>query len=445
MKTILPMLVFWSLPGWAQDPMSLKDAVHLALDKNKAMEASAAAREAAESRVSEARSGNLPKVNYSESWARSDNPVFVFSSLLTQHQFGEQNFQLGPLNQPDFLNNFQSQVTVDQPLYDAGQTKHAVRSAELSKDITGEQGRQTQMEVIAGVIRSYYDTRLTAAQLDAAIQAMRSAEADLDRAQTVRSAGMSTDVDVLSIRVHLAGVREQQIRRAADLDVARAALNDALGLPLDTAHTLTTVLEPLNLPEGVLADYEQKAMSERPEARQLKLATSLAENQTSTAHNNLLPQVSAHAAFEADRQRFYDRGGDNWLISIGVRWNLFNGFGDKARIEESKSALRQSEAEQEHASSAIRLQVRRAYADLRAAQQRIDVTKASVTEAEESLRITQNRFETGLNNVTDLLRTETALFEARTRQLAAIHDQRIAAAMLELAAGTLSADSQILN
>jgi outer membrane protein len=96
MKKILQMLVLWSLRGWAQDPMSLKDAVHQALDKNKSVEASVAARKAAESRIAEARSGNLPKVNYSESWTRSDNPVFVFSSLLTQHQFGEQNFQIGP-------------------------------------------------------------------------------------------------------------------------------------------------------------------------------------------------------------------------------------------------------------------------------------------------------------------------------------------------------------
>src|SRR5260370_11275268 len=89
--------------------------------------------------------GNLPKVNYSESWARSDNPVFVFSSLLTQHQFGEQNFQVGPLNRPDFLNNFQSQLTADQTLYDAGQTKRGVRSAELAKDLTKEEGRRTRM------------------------------------------------------------------------------------------------------------------------------------------------------------------------------------------------------------------------------------------------------------------------------------------------------------
>ena len=445
MKHTLLMLVWWSLPGVAEDPMSLKDAVRLALDKNKSVEASLAAQRAAESRIAEARGGSLPKVNYSESWTRSDNPVFVFSSLLTQHQFEEQNFQLGPLNRPDFLNNFQSLVTADQMLYDAGQTKQAVRSAELTKDMTSEQGRQTKIEVIAGVIRSYYDALLSAEQLNVTGQAMRSAEADAKRAQAVRSSGMSTDVDVLSIKVHLAAVHEQQIRREADLDVASAALNDALGLPLDTPHSLTTALTPLKLPGGLLADYEKNALSQRPEARQLKLRTSLAENQAATSRSSFLPQVGVHAAFEADRQRFYDRGGANWLVSIGLRWNLFNGFSDKARIEESKSALRQSQAEQERAGSAIRLQVRRAYADLRAAAQRIDVAKASVAEAEESLRITQNRYETGLSNVTDLLRTETAVLEARTRHLAAIHDQRIAAAMLELAAGTLNADSEVLN
>src|ERR1022692_389718 len=445
MKHTLLMLVWWSLPGVAEDPMSLKDAVRLALDKNKSVEASLAAQRAAESRIAEARGGSLPKVNYSESWTRSDNPVFVFSSLLTQHQFEEQNFQLGPLNRPDFLNNFQSLVTADQSLYDAGQTKQAVRSAELTKDMTSEQGRQTKIEVIAGVIRSYYDALLSAEQLNVTGQAMRSAEADAKRAQAVRSSGMSTDVDVLSIKVHLAAVHEQQIRREADLDVARAALNDALGLPLDTSHSLTTALTPLKLPEGPLADFEKNALSQRPEARQLKLRTSLAENQAATSRSSLLPQVGVHAAFEADRQRFYDKGGANWLVSIGLRWNLFNGFSDKARIEESRFALRRSEAEQERASSAIRLQVRRAYADLCAAAQRIEVAKASVAEAEESLRITQNRYESGMSNVTDLLRTETAVIEARSRHLTAIHDQRVAAAMLELAAGTLTADSEILN
>src|SRR6476619_7457652 len=184
------------VPSWAQDPLSLRDAVRLALQNNKSVVASAAAHKASEARVSQAQSGRLPRVNYSESWTRSDNPVFVFSSLLTQHQFGEQNFQIGSLNRPDFLNNFQSQVAADQPIYDAGETRHAVRSAELTKEITAEDGRRTQMEVIANVIRSYYGTLLAAEQLQTARQGLRSAEADLERAQSVRSAGMSTDADV---------------------------------------------------------------------------------------------------------------------------------------------------------------------------------------------------------------------------------------------------------
>jgi len=50
-----------------------------------------------------------------------------------------------------------------------------------------------------------------------------------------------------------------------------------------------------------------------------------------------------------------------------------------------------------------------------------------------------------LSTVTDLLRTEIALLETQTRYVAAVHDQRIAAAMLEFAAGTLNADSEVLN
>ena len=434
-----------AIPIFAQDPLSLRDAVRLSLRENKSIAGSDAGQRASAARVAQARGGMLPKVNYSESYARSDNPVFVFSSLLTQHQFGVENFAIGPLNRPDFLNNFQSQLTVDQPLYDAGQTRNAVKSAELAQKMTGEEQRRVQMEVVSETARAYYGAVLAAENLKAAEQAVRSAEADLKRADAVRTAGMSTDVDVLSIRVHLAAVTEQRIDRAADVDVAKAALNDALGLPLDTPHSLTTPLAALDLPDLALDGLETSASNSRPEARETRLATNLAQTQADGARGAMLPQVSFRGAFEADRQRFIDRGGANWLASISLRWNLFNGSADKARIAETTHLVTRAQSDEQRTDSAIRLQVRRAYAGLKAAQQRIEVAKAAVAEAEESLRITQNRYEAGMNNVTDLLRTETAVLESRTRYLAAIHDQRIAATMLELAAGRLNADSEVLN
>jgi len=281
--------------------------------------------------------------------------------------------------------------------------------------------------------------------LKAAEQSVRSTEADLKRAEAIRAAGMSTDIDVLSVRVHLAGVGEQRINRAADLDIARAALNDALGLPLDTPHTLTTPLSPLDVPELAIETLEKEAGTARPEIRQMRAGSELAQTQSDAARHAMLPQVNFHAGIEADAQRVVARGGINWLASVNMKWNVFNGFSDRSQIAESVHRVERAKAEEERAGSSVRLQVRRAYAALRAAQQRIEVAKASVAEAEESLRITQNRYEAGLANVTDLLRNETAVLDSRTRYLAAVHDQRVAATLLEFSAGRLSVDSEVLN
>jgi outer membrane protein TolC len=89
--------------------------------------------------------------------------------------------------------------------------------------------------------------------------------------------------------------------------------------------------------------------------------------------------------------------------------------------------------------------MRQAQAQWRAASERIGVSAASVDMAEESLRITKNRFDAGLTTVTELLRSEIAVHEARMRRLLAVYDQRVAAAQTELAAGTLSENSNALQ
>ncbi len=171
----------------------------------------------------------------------------------------------------------------------------------------------------------------------------------------------------------------------------------------------------------------------------------LAETQSQAARAALWPQVSFRVAFEADRQELVNKGGANWFAGASVRWNLFNGYADKARIAEAGEMVARARAQEQQVDAAVRLQVRRARSDFEAARERLEVAAASVAMAEENLRIIKNRYEAGLTNVTELLRSETALLEARVRRLAAIHDQRLAAAALELAAGTLSADSEILN
>ena len=95
--------------------------------------------------------------------------------------------------------------------------------------------------------------------------------------------------------------------------------------------------------------------------------------------------------------------------------------------------------------SAVRLQVREAYLNLATAQKRLDVVKDATSQAAESLRITQNRFEAGLATITDLLRVETAKTAAEKTALNANFDYRLSYAALELATGELSANSPAVN
>jgi outer membrane protein len=442
-------ILFWTAvlagPLIGQQPLILRDAVQQALRSQPSLIAAAEQLKSAGAREAQARAGHLPKINYSESFQRSNNPVFVFGSLLTQHQFTEANFNIGPLNRPDFLNNFETTVTVDKTVWDGGITSRQIASAQAGRSLSAEEEKRVRLAVIARVVETYFAIKVAQGNLAAAREAVRSAEADLQRAETVRKAGMSTDAEVLSIRVHLAGVREQEIRHAAQLDVARSSLNEALGLPLDTAHDLITDLEPISGESATIAEHERRALDSRPEVKQAQLARELASAQRGLARASLYPQVGVRAAFEADRQEFIRKGGANWLVAATLRWNVFNGGADRARIAEASYAIAAAEAQQLRTEAGVRLEVRRAWSLLSAAGERVRVASSAIDMAQESLRITKNRYEAGMTTVTELLRNETALSDARTRRIGAVYEQRLAAAALELAAGTLGPDSEVLR
>ena len=438
-------LLCLALPLAAQETLSLPQAVQMALQQNKSLEASRALVKGSEAHTRSARAGYYPSLNYSESATRSNNPVFVFSSLLTEHQFMAANFQIGPLNRPNALDNFRSSLVVQQTLFDGGQTKNGIRAGQALQQAAAAEVQRTETDVTYGAAHAYLDAVLSDAALKAAAEAVKSAEADLQRAENIQKAGMSTEADVLSIRVQLARVREQQIRRAADLAITRAALNDALGQPLDSLYNLTTALtRSAQQPDGLDA-YEKQALDKRPEQLRMRYASDLASAQLARERSALLPTVAAEAILEADRQTFVTRGGANWTVAASLNWNLFNGFRDKEQIEEARQNLLSAKASQERMNSAVGLEVRRAWEELRAANERITVSEAAVAQAEESLRITQNRYQSELSPVTDLLRTETAVLESRTQYLSALHDQRLASVQLDLASGRLTADSASLK
>ena len=375
-----------------------------------------------------------------ESFQSSNNPVFAFGSLLNQRRFAESNFRIDSLNNPGFVNNFQTVVSAGQTVYDGGAVKAQVRAAEVGRELNVEQRRALQMQRIAAVAQRYHAVWLGSEAWKTAVAAEKSAQADLDRAESVRAAGMSTDADVLSIRVHLAAMREQVLDREQDIRIARAALNEAMGVPLESEFELTTPLIGM-----VTVPASKTVAASRPDLRQAELQRQASEAQGAAARSALYPQIALNGVFEADRGRFVTQAGANWFAGVTVRWNLFNGGADRRRIDETAQLTTAARAGERQASQAAQLELRQAEASLAAASERITVAEAGVGFARESLRIMKNRFNAGLTTVNELLRNETALVEAETRRLRARYDQRVAAVMVELAAGTLTEASDVLQ
>ena len=278
MKLIAVVGLAWAA-ATAQTPPSLGEAVKTALEKHPSLAVASAQIDGAGSRIEQARAAKGPRVSWMESFQSSNNPVFAFGSLLNQRRFAESNFRIDSLNNPGFVNNFQTVVRAGQTIYDGGAVKANIRAAEVVHELSKEQRRALEMQRIAAVAQRYHAVFLAMEALKTAEAAEKSSQADLERAESVRAAGMSTDADVLSSRVHLAAMHEQIVDRRQDIRVARAALNEAMGVPLETEYDLTTPLAGV-----AIAPATRSVAPSRPDLRQAELQRQASEAQGAFAH-----------------------------------------------------------------------------------------------------------------------------------------------------------------
>ena len=92
----------------------------------------------------------------------------------------------------------------------------------------------------------------------------------------------------------------------------------------------------------------------------------------------------------------------------------------------------------------MRLEVRQAYYDEDSSRQQVEVARAAISQAQESLRINQDRYDSGLLSITDLLGAEEAARRSQADYWQALYQFHISFANLELASGTLNLQSPVV-
>jgi outer membrane protein TolC len=417
----------------AQAPLTLAAAIAEAMAANKGLAAVRSAGDEAKARIPQARAGYFPRIDFTEGWQRSDQPVFVFSSLLSQRRFTAENFAIDALNHPDPLSNFRVALTVEQTIYDGGRREAAIRRATLDDEMARLEIERTELDVRLSVVRAFGRALAARARRESAEAGVTTVEEDLRRAETRRDAGLETEANVLALRVRQAERTAERIRALSEEQVARAALNVVIGAGVDDARVL---VEPA--PVSARADaagIEALALEHRPELKHADARRETAMAAHSAARSGFLPQLVAQGGVEANGDSFSERA-SSWLAGVQVRINLFAGGADAARLRESTAAIARATAERAQLEADIRLQVRSAVAELESAIAREVAARQATDQARESHRMIRDRYEAGLAPASELLGASEAVLQAESLRIAALTGTYVSAAAVTRAAGT---------
>ena len=450
---LLASLIVLSIPGLLAgqqgqqlSPITLQQAVSIALEKNPEHKAALADTRAASADVKEARSFLLPHVAFSETATRGNDPVYVFGSKLRQQRFTTADFALNVLNTPAPFGNFATRFGGTWNLFDSFGSWHAINRAERVKDAVGHQMERTDQEIIFRVVDSYYGVLLAKKQLEVAEQSLKTAEAILDRSKDRFESGVVVESDLLSARVRLATRKQELIHAQNNLAMGRAQLSTSLGISTEKDLDPTEGLAESNLPATTLQEAEKRALELRPDLKRIRSQEAAQQQSVSVAKSSFGPRVNAFAGWEADNPTFVaGGGGNNWLAGIEVQFDLFEGGAKRARLSHERAMQEKVAAVKEIATDATRLEVRRAYYDLDSARQQVEVARATIAESQESLRINQNRYDSGLSTITDLLAAEEAARRSQTGYWEAVYRYHTGYANLELASGTLNPQSPVVT
>ncbi len=429
----------------ASQPLTLEQAVHLALHQNPAFQTNTDEAAATRARLKQAQSAWYPRFDFRQDFTRGNNPVYVFGSKLTQRQFSTADFALNNLNTPTPLDNFQTRIDGQWRLFDSGEAEFHERSAKrlvTAADFETEQARQ---DLILEVVRAYYGVLVLKENAKAADEAVETAESSAQRMETMFKAGLLVDSDLLSAKVFVSQMKDRQIRARNDLALAEMQLAREMGMALDTPAEPAAALAEPGMLAKTIDEWMHVALEQRPALRAAQLQESAMSEERKAAKAEFGPRIALFGSAERDAMALGGPSGTNWTAGARLDFNIFAGGAQKARVAEAAANADKAKHNVEWFRSGVQMEVRKAYLDGNAAAQRAASARNAAEQAKESLRIVQNRYEAGLTTVTELLRSQTAQLEATTGYLAALQDWQVAQAQLERAAGVLTPDSALIT
>lgn len=418
----------------AENSLSLREAISLALERNHLVSGASYEKEAAERGAAAALSRYFPRVMLEESFSASDLPTRVFMMKLDQGRFTNSDFELGNLNTPSSTTDFRTMLTLEQPLFDLG-IGYGREMARREAEQMSERFEGRREDVGFATYAAYLGVQRARALLAAAEKDVEEARENLRVARVRNEQGTGLKSDELRARTFLSETEERVITALNDLKLARMRLaltvGGAAGDTVDIRENVTGEAFRLNEDEVV-----SLAAANRRDLKGAEIGVRRADAAVGLAGSAWFPTVYASASWQMnDRHVPFGNDGDGWIAGVNLRWELFDGMGRMHRQARARAERDAADQYLAQLRKEVDLQVRESVLRRAEAGKRLEVARHALLAAEEGTRLVKKRFENGLATMVELLDAQSSLNRARTGLVEREIDHLLATARIYHAAG----------
>ena len=412
----------------AQEIISLKEAVNFALEnKSDAKRADLAIRKA-EYKIDEARSGALPQV--SANAGLQYNPI-VQEMALTM---GGQTTVI-KMGQPW---NSSLGVNVYQNLFDQ-RVFTGLKAAKTTREFYQVNADLTDEQIIERVATAYYQVFVQEEKLNTIEKSYENTNKVQKIIKSLVDNGLAKPIDLDRIIVQLNNISSSRQQLINAVQISKNALKFYMGYPIGQEINL----EENSIEPNSLLIEDQMDVENRTEYKVLSKQRELLGFAKEAERASLYPTVglSGNYGVQGFGEKFITSKSYTWsdLASIGlsVKVPIFSGGLTKAKINQAEIDLLDIEEQINDAKLGLDLEYQNAKAQIENTLKSVDIQKENVSLAEKVLGNTQNNYQQGLANLTEILDAENALTDARNNYSNALLEYKIAEVALIKAKGDL--------
>jgi outer membrane protein TolC len=306
-------------------------------------------------------------------------------------------------------------------------------------DLSKENVETVKRDLVLQVRVGYFSILKAEKFLDVSKQVVKQFEAQLEVAKAFFEVGIAPKNDVLQAEVRLANARQALVRAENDLATAKSSFNILLRREVNTPIEVVDILAYKPFPMGFEASLEE-ALRQRPEVRTSQLIIDQAKENVKIAKSGYFPTVSLFGNYNRLSEEPWlngDMKNERWTVQALATFTLWNWGNTAFKVGENKVKVTQAEDSKNQLIESITLEVKNDYLNLLVAEKNIKVSETAIEQAEENLRINEERYKYQVATQTDVLDAVVLLAQARVNYYGALSDFNVLKAQLERSMGRM--------